>query len=208
MSPASYLTAPPRGGQRMLAPSASKGRRCGPACGSLKSRNDVGRVSGGSAWDAVLGPLLRPSDPLADAGRVDGVPASPAPLARVAVLLAVRNRPGAGLLLHRRGSAARGHQVAQPRLDVVRPHTPLARGAVQHHLLLRPSHPGRRRGRGRRARRGPPRPALVARLRARPARLRAPRPTATGAPAADPHRREVAGAGAAMRAPPTGWGLG
>ena len=96
------------------------------ACRSLKSRNHVRRVSGGSAWDAVLGPVLRPSDPLAHAGGLDGDPLQAPPLPFVAVLVAIRHRPGAGLLLHRRGGSPRGDQVAQPRLDLVRPHAALA----------------------------------------------------------------------------------
>src|SRR5689334_16432180 len=175
MSPASYLTAPPRGGFKMLAPVASRGATRASilaepvavgdrACGSLKSRNHVSRVSGGSAWDAVLGPVLRPSDPLAHAGGLDGDPLQAPPLPFVAMLVAIRHRPGAGLLLHRRGGPARGDQVAQPRLDLVRPHPALACGALQHHVLLRPAHPRRRWRRGRRARRGRPRAALVARL--------------------------------------------
>ena len=116
---------------------------------SLKSRNDVGDVAGGSAWDAVLGPLfvhliLWPALVVWTAfllrrRRSRGWPCSwrfgialaPACLfADAAALLAAIKWPS--------------HDSTSFVLAA-----PVARGAVQPHLLLRAANPRRRRRRGR-----------------------------------------------------------
>src|SRR5947207_15652486 len=116
MSPASYLTAPPRGAPTILAAPAGFGL----TCESAKSRNHVGDGAGGSAWNAGLDPVLRPPDPLAGGFGLDRVPVPPPSHASLAVQLAVRGRPRARVPLHRCRRLDRRDQVAHPGLGQLR----------------------------------------------------------------------------------------
>src|SRR5215218_1038485 len=141
MSPASYLTAPPRGVPQMLA-------ACDPF-GALASRRNreimVADAACATLRHTDLDPVVRACAHVARAGGLDRAAGAAASESRMAVLATVRGGARARLPLRRCRGAARGGAVAVRSLELVHPRPALAGGAVQRHRLLRASHSRRRR---------------------------------------------------------------
>ena len=191
MSPASYLTAPPRGCTKEILAALA---RLALTCESVKSRNHVGDGAGGS-WNRRSRsrssfPILWPV-----AARRTAVHVPPPLRPGLAVLVALRRRPRPGLPLHRCRRPDRRDQVAHaPRRTAscfALLWLAISFSVTSYFALRTPDDGGGGDGPGT----GGPRAAVVARLRTRVPRLHARRPGFPGQAAEYSSRRLVTAPG-------------
>src|SRR3954451_842495 len=142
MSPASYLTAPPRGVPQMLAACNSRG-----GLASRGNREKMEVDTRATSRHADFGSPGRAPRDVACPRRVVGLP-RPAPADSVlALLAAIRGCPRARMPVRGRGRADGGAALAVHRVELVHPRAALAGDSVQRDDVLRPSHSAlRRRG--------------------------------------------------------------
>src|SRR5215211_8561683 len=167
MSPASYLTAPPRGAPWILAAVRERAGRAWlivercisrlrpvnapldesarrddgrKSCISPKSRDDSGGAARAPSRHADFDPAGSAPAHVASVDRLDFVSCSTPADPLVALLAAIRRGARAGVSVRRRRSVARGGPVAIRGVELLHPRAALVGGAVQRHRVLRAAH--------------------------------------------------------------------